>query len=64
MSKKNLGSSVDDFLKEEGIFEKVQAKAIKEVAAWQAKQARRPTYRPALFAGNSKTQIAAARSGF
>lgn len=31
MSKKHMGSSVDDFLKEEGIFEEAQAKAIKEV---------------------------------
>ena len=35
MSKKHMGSSVDDFLKEEGIFEEAQAKAIKEVVAWQ-----------------------------
>ena len=35
MSKKNLGSSVDDFLKGEGIFEEAQAHAVKEVVAWQ-----------------------------
>jgi antitoxin HicB len=35
MSKKHMGSSVDDFLKEEGIFE--EAQAIKEVVAWQAR---------------------------
>lgn len=39
MSKKtknpHLGSSVDDWLKEEGIFEEVTTKAIKEVIAWQ-----------------------------
>jgi hypothetical protein len=29
------GSSVDDWLKEEDIFEEVTAKAIKEVIAWQ-----------------------------
>ncbi len=29
------GSPVDDWLKEEGIFEEVTAKAIKEVIAWQ-----------------------------
>ena len=39
MSKKHLGSSVDDFLKEEGIFEESQAEAIKEVVAWQLGQA-------------------------
>jgi len=42
MSKRNIGSSLDDFLKEEWIFEKAQAKAIKEVAAWQhAKSAKK-----------------------
>jgi len=35
MSKRNIGSRLDDFLKEEGIFEEAQAKAIKEVVAWQ-----------------------------
>ena len=33
MSKKHMGSSIDDFLKAEGIFEEAQAEAIKEVAA-------------------------------
>ena len=35
MSKKHMGSSIDDFLKEEGVFEEAQAQAIKEVVAWQ-----------------------------
>jgi predicted XRE-type DNA-binding protein len=39
MSKKNMGSSIDDFLKEEGIFEEAQAQAVKEVIAWQLAQA-------------------------
>jgi len=39
MSKKHMGSSVDDFLKEEGIFEEAQAQAVKEVVAWQLAQA-------------------------
>ena len=39
MSKKHLGSSIDDFLKEEGIFEESQAETIKEVVAWQLGQA-------------------------
>ena len=34
MSKKHMGSSIDDFLKSEGIFEEAQAEAIKEVDAW------------------------------
>ena len=39
MSKKHMGSSIDAFLKEEGIFEEVQAQAIKEVVAWQLAEA-------------------------
>jgi hypothetical protein len=39
MSKKHLGSRIDDFLKEEGIFEEAQAQAVKEVVAWQLAQA-------------------------
>ncbi len=39
MSKKHMGSSIDDFLKEEGIFEEAQAQAIKEVVAWQLAEA-------------------------
>ena len=35
MSRKHLGTRLDDFLKEEGIFEEAQAQAIKEVVAWQ-----------------------------
>ena len=31
--KSHIGSSFDDFLKEEGIFEEAQAQAIKEVVA-------------------------------
>ncbi len=39
MSKKHMGSSVDDFLKEEGIFEEAQAQAVKEVVARQLAEA-------------------------
>lgn len=39
MSKKNLGSSIDDFLKKENVFEETQAQAIKEVVAWQLAKA-------------------------
>jgi hypothetical protein len=39
MRRKNMGSSVDDFLKEEGIFEEAQAQAVKELVAWQLAQA-------------------------
>ncbi len=37
MSKKHMGSGIDDFLKGEGIFE--EAQAIKEVVAWQLAEA-------------------------
>lgn len=39
--KKHMGSSIDDFLKQEGIFEEAQAQAIKEVVAWQLDEAMR-----------------------
>jgi len=39
MSKKNLGSSIDDFLRGEKIFEEAQAQAVKEVVAWQLAKA-------------------------
>jgi hypothetical protein len=39
MSKKHMGSGIDDFLKEEGIFEEARAQAVKEVVAWQLAQA-------------------------
>jgi len=43
MKKKNphVGSSLDDFLREEGIFEQTRAVALKEVIAWQVQQAMR-----------------------
>jgi len=39
MSKKHMGSGIDDFLQEEGIFEEAQAQAVKEVVAWQLAEA-------------------------
>jgi len=39
VSKKNMGSGIDDFLKKENIFEEAQAQAIKEVVAWQLAKA-------------------------
>jgi plasmid maintenance system antidote protein VapI len=41
MSTKNMGSSIDDFLKEEGILDESQAQAVKEVVAWQLAEAMR-----------------------
>jgi antitoxin HicB len=31
----HIGSSLDDFLKAEGIFEEIRAAALKEVLEWQ-----------------------------
>ena len=39
MSKRHMRSSIDAFLKKEGIFEETQAQAIKEVVAWQLAEA-------------------------
>jgi antitoxin HicB len=39
MSKRHIGSSLDDFLKDEGIFDEAQAQAVKEVVAWQLTEA-------------------------
>jgi antitoxin HicB len=41
MSRKNkhIGSSIEDFLKEEGIFEEAQTQAVKEAVAWQLAEA-------------------------
>ena len=39
MSKAHMGSSIDAFLKKEGVFEETQAQAIKEVVAWQLAEA-------------------------
>lgn len=35
MSKKHIGSSFEDFLKEEGTFDETTTRAIKRVLAWQ-----------------------------
>ena len=39
MSKKHMGSGIDNFLKDEDVFEEAQAQAVKEVVAWQLAQA-------------------------
>lgn len=61
MSKKHLGSSIDDFLKEEGIFEKAQTQAVKEVVAWQLAEAMRKKKisknRMAALLKTSRTQV-------
>ena len=61
MSRRNIGSSIDDFLREEGIFEEAQAEAIKEVVAWQLAQAMKKRKisknRMAALLKTSRTQI-------
>ncbi len=39
MKKENIGSSLDDFLAEEGILEQATARAQKKALAWQLDQA-------------------------
>jgi hypothetical protein len=39
MKKKNIGSSFDGWLREEGIYEEVAATSIKRVLAWQVEAA-------------------------
>lgn len=39
MKNKHIGSSFDDFLKEEGTYEETTAQAIKRVLAWQISEA-------------------------
>ena len=41
MSEKHMGSSIDDFMRDEGIFEEAQAQTVKEVVAWQLGEAMR-----------------------
>jgi hypothetical protein len=56
-----MGSSIDDFLKEEGIFEEAQAQAVKEVVAWQLAEAMRTKkiskVRMATLLKTSRTQV-------
>jgi antitoxin HicB len=59
--KSHLGSSIDDFLKEEGIFKETQAQAIKEVVAWQLEEAMKrrklSKNRMARLLKTSRTQV-------
>ncbi len=61
MSKKARGSSIDDFLKKEDIFEEAQAQAIKEVVAWQLARAMKKRKlskaRMALLLKTSRAQV-------
>jgi antitoxin HicB len=59
--KKSVGSSLDDFLNEEEIFDEAQAQAIKEVIAWQLAEAMKKKNisrrRMATLLKTSRTQV-------
>jgi len=59
MSDQHMGSSIDDFMKEEGLFE--EAQAIKEVIAWQLADAMKKRKisknKMALLLKTSRTQV-------
>jgi antitoxin HicB len=61
MNKKHKGSSIDNFLKQEGIFEETQTRAVKEVVAWQLsdamKKKRVSKSRMAVLLKTSRTQV-------
>ncbi|MGA2876006.1 MAG: Fis family transcriptional regulator [Nitrososphaerales archaeon] len=61
MSNKHMGSSIDDFLKVEGIFEEAQAQAVKEVVAWQLTEAMKKKKisknKLAILLKTSRTQV-------
>ena len=61
MRKKHMGSSIDDFLSEEGILEEAQVQAIKEVVAWQLAEAMKKKTiskaRMATLLKTSRTQV-------
>ena len=61
MSKRHHGSTLDDFLREEGSFEEAQAVAIKEVIVWQLTDAMQERSlskaRLAVLLGTSRSQV-------
>jgi DNA-binding Xre family transcriptional regulator len=60
-TKRHWGSSLDDFLKEEGIYEEAKTQVAKEMIAWQIEQAmkekRLTKKRMAELMQTSRTQI-------
>lgn len=60
-TKKHWGSTLDDFLKEEGIYEEAKTQAAKEMIAWQIAQAmkkkRLTKKRMAELMATSRTQV-------
>jgi antitoxin HicB len=60
MNKKHIGSNFDDFLKEEKIYEQVQAAAIKRVIAYQiAEEMKKKNLTKTEMASRMKTSRAA-----
>lgn len=60
MNKKHIGSDFDDFLKEDGIYEQVQAVAIKRVIAYQiAEEMKKKKLSKTEMASRMKTSRAA-----
>jgi hypothetical protein len=61
MSKRHLGSGIDDFLREEGIFDEAQVQAVKEVVAWQLAEAMKKRKiskaRMAMLLKTSRSQV-------
>lgn len=61
MANRHKGSSIDDFLKEQGVLEEFQARAVKEVIAWQLAQAMKERKlskrRLAAMMHTSRTQV-------
>lgn len=56
----HIGSSLDDFLKEEGILEETRAAALKEAVAWQVQRAmKRAISTLLIFARRMRTSRAA-----
>ena len=56
---KHIGSSLDDLLKEEGVFEEFEAAALKRIIAWQiAKEMKRRHMTKVAMAERMKTSRA------
>ena len=61
MANQHAGSTIDDFLRDEGVLEEFQARSIKEVIAWQIekamKQGKISKRRLAHMMQTSRTQV-------
>lgn len=61
MTNRHMGSGIDDLLRDEGVLETFQARAVKEVIAWQLDQAmkaqRLSKRKLAMMMRTSRTQV-------